>query len=289
VFGATSTAILTQYSTIQELADLPLLELEGLLRTLSRNHLPDASETAHKLHNVALKSFPVPPGMLEPLNLLLRSSLDHIHFLEAQRAKIEAAIEQAFENVPELALLMSIPGMGLIIAACLLAEVCPFDRFFNGLVTERKTGRQRAKNARDAEASIAKWAGLWWPRHQSGVFEGEITRLPKDGNAYFRYALIQAANCLKEHAAEYSAYYTRKHAETPKHAHKRALVLTARKVIGLLVGLLHSGKPYRTPEAYRDIPSLYQTRRQSDSNTPSISMAEPDRAPSRGRLTGSIS
>jgi hypothetical protein len=277
----TSAAILTQYSTIQELADWPLLELEGLLRTLSHNHLPDAADNARKLHEVAVNSFPVPPGMVEPLNLLLRSSLDHIRFLEAQRAEFEAAIERAFTNVPELAWLLTIPGVGLIIAACLLAELCPFDRFFNGTITDRATGRQRPNlscrtrqgNARDAEASIAKWAGLWWPRHQSGVFEGEITRLPKDGNAYFRYAVIQAANCIKEHAAEYSAFYTRKYDETPKHAHKRALVLTARKVIGLLVALLHTGQPYRTPEAYRNVPSLYQTRRQSDANPTSVSTA----------------
>ena len=263
VFGATSSAILTQYSTIQELADLPLAELEGLLKTLSHNHLPNVEEKAQRLHAVAVNSFPVPPHMIEPLNFVLRSTLEHIRFLEQQLSDTVTAIEQAFAGVRELAWLMSIPGMGLILAACLLAELGPFDRFFDGTVTDPKTGHTRAKNARDAEASIAKWAGLWWPRHQSGTFEGEITRMAKDGNRYARYALIQLANCLREHSAEFAAYYDRKHAESKTHAHKRALVLSARKAIGLIVALLHTGQTYRAPEPYRNVLSPHQARKQA--------------------------
>ena len=265
VFGATSSAILThaQRSTIQELADLPLAELEGLLKTLSHNHLPNVEEKAQRLHAVAVNSFPVPPHMIEPLNFVLRSTLEHIRFLEQQLSDTVAAIEQAFAGVRELAWLMSIPGMGLILAACLLAELGPFDRFFDGTVTDPKTGHTRAKNARDAEASIAKWAGLWWPRHQSGTFEGEITRMAKDGNRYARYALIQLANCLREHSAEFAAYYDRKHAESKTHAHKRALVLSARKAIGLIVALLHTGQTYRAPEPYRNVLSPHQARKQA--------------------------
>jgi transposase len=263
VFGATSSALITQYSTLQELAALPLAELEGLLKTLSHNHVPDIEEKAQRLHAVAAQSFPVPPHMLEPLNLVLHATLDHIRFLEQQLEETQTAIERAFANVVELGWLMSIPGMGLILAACLLAELCPFDRFFEGTVIERKTGRPRPKNARDAEASIAKWVGLWWPRNQSGTFEGEITRMPKDGNRYARYALIQLANCLREHSAEFAAYYARKHAESKTHAHKRALVLSARKAIGLIVALLHTGQLYRTPEPYREVLSPHQARGQA--------------------------
>ncbi len=263
VFGTTSTALLTQYSTIQELADLPLAALEGLLRTLSHNHVPDVEKNAQRLHAVAERSFPVPPAMLEPLNYVLHSILDHIRFLEQQMAQTQTRIEQAFANVPDLELLLSIPGIGLILAACLLAEFSPLDRFFLGTVTDPSTGRVRAKNARDAEASLAKWAGLWWPRNQSGTFTGEVTRLPKDGNRYLRYALIQVANCLRQHCPEYTAYYERKHAESKTHAHKRALVLSARKAIGLLVALLHTGQPYRPPEPYRNMLSPHQARCQA--------------------------
>jgi hypothetical protein len=82
VFDTTSSALLAQYSTIQELADLPLAELEGLLKTLSHNHIPDVAEKARRLHAVAVRSFPVPHHMLEPLNFVLRLTLEHIRFLE---------------------------------------------------------------------------------------------------------------------------------------------------------------------------------------------------------------
>ena len=70
VFGTTSSAILTQSSTIQELAALPLAELEGLLQTLSHNHLPEVEKNAERLHAVAVNSFPLPPKMIKGINNL---------------------------------------------------------------------------------------------------------------------------------------------------------------------------------------------------------------------------
>jgi len=46
-------------------------------------------------------------------------------------------------------------------------------------------------------------------------------------------------------------YYQGKYTETTKHKHKRALVLTARKSVGLFVGLLHRNEPYRSREERR--------------------------------------
>lgn len=40
--------------------------------------------------------------------------------------------------------------------------------------------------------------------------------------------------------------YARKHAEPTKHRHKRAPVMTARRSVGLVVGLLHRNEPYST-------------------------------------------
>ena len=43
-------------------------------------------------------------------------------------------------------------------------------------------------------------------------------------------------------------FYRRKYREASKHHHKRALVLTARKGVGLIVGLLHRNEAYRPKE-----------------------------------------
>ena len=106
----------------------------------------------------------------------------------------------------------------------------------------------RKKNLRDVEDAVAKFAGIWWPRKDSGGFKGEERRMNKNGNHYLRYYLVEAADKLRQYLPEYQAFYHRKYAETKKHQHKRALVLTARKSVGLFVGLLHRNEPYRSPE-----------------------------------------
>ena len=70
--------------------------------------------------------------------------------------------------------------------------------------------------------------------------------MAKTGNRYLRYYLIQAANLMRKCIPEYAAFYARKFSESSKHHHKRALVLTARKSVGLVVGLLHRNEPYRS-------------------------------------------
>jgi hypothetical protein len=98
---------------------------------------------------------------------------------------------------------------------------------------------------------VAKIAGLWWPRADSGDFEAQDRRLAKSGNRYLRYYIIQAANLMRLHIPEYAKFYARKYKEASKHHHKRALVLTARKSVGLVVGLLHRDEPYRSKEDRR--------------------------------------
>ena len=45
--------------------------------------------------------------------------------------------------------------------------------------------------------------------------------------------------------AEYNAFYTKKYNEALKHKHKRAIVLTARKLVRLVVRLLTTNQPFR--------------------------------------------
>lgn len=75
--------------------------------------------------------------------------------------------------------------------------------------------------------------------------------MSKAGNAYLRYYFIQAAEQLRRYEPEYRRFYQRKYRESTRFKHKRALVLTARKSVGLCVGLLHRNEPYRSPEVHR--------------------------------------
>lgn len=90
--------------------------------------------------------------------------------------------------------------------------------------------------------------GLVWNQYQSGEFEADDTKRMLAGNKYLRYYLIQAVDSLRKNDPEYKAFYQKKYAEVPKHQHKRALVLTARKLVRLVYALLSTNQLYTPSE-----------------------------------------
>lgn len=71
---------------------------------------------------------------------------------------------------------------------------------------------------------------------------------PEPAGAYLRYYLCEAANSVRMRDAHYSQYYQRKYREATGHHQKRAVVLTARKLVRLVFALLRDNKPYIRPE-----------------------------------------
>ena len=92
---------------------------------------------------------------------------------------------------------------------------------------------------------MAKFAGFKWRKHQSADFQADETRLTRTGNCYLRYYFCEAANAVRLQDSAYGAYYDRKYHEVRQHQHKRALVLTARKLVRLVVRLLTTNQPYQ--------------------------------------------
>ena len=248
VFGATSRLVLTQYPTLDELADLPVEDLASHLYELSGHHLPDPHKNARRLILTAQESFSLDQTLILPIQRILDLTLDHIRFLEAQIKQTDEWIASECQLYPNISVLASIPGVGPVFSSGVAAEIGGVQRFLQGHKWDRKRKRFRSRNLRDAEDAVAKIAGLWWPRSSSGDFEAEDRRMAKTGNRYLRYYFIQAANLMRLHIPEYVAYYKRKYNESVKHHHKRALVLTARKSVGLFVGLLHRNEPFRSKE-----------------------------------------
>ena len=98
------------------------------------------------------------------------------------------------------------------------------------------------------EDAIAKFAGLWWPENASGQFEAEERPLSKRGNDYLRYFTLLAADRMRLFIPSYARFYQTKYKQATKHHHKRALVLTGRKALGLFVGLLLHQEMYQPEE-----------------------------------------
>ena len=246
LFGVTSRLVLTQHPSLDELANLPVETLAAQLHELSDHHLPDPFDNARKLKQVAHESFVLPTSLSLPVQRILELTLDHIRFLEGQIAQVDAWIAAQVAPCPTIVNLSTIPGVGPVFSAGVASEVGDTQRYLQGTKWDQKRKQDRSRNLRDAEDAVAKTAGLWWPRASSGDFEAQDRHMAKSGNRYLRYYLIQAADRMRKHIPEYGAFYARKYHQAAKHHHKRALVLTARKSVGLFVGLLHRNEPYRS-------------------------------------------
>lgn len=70
----------------------------------------------------------------------------------------------------------------------------------------------------------------------------------KSGNRYLRYYLLEAANSVRRCESEFRRYYDLKFKEVNKFQHKRALALTARKLVRLVFRLLKDNRLYIPPE-----------------------------------------
>jgi transposase len=225
LFGATSRAVIQEFSSLEEIAALPLSELAEWIDDHGRHRFADPLVTAQKLQQVAHESYVLPEGLQAPVNLVLRLSLQTMDGMERQLKRLDTAIAEQVAQVPQT--LESVPGIGPVFAAGLVSEIGDVARFSFD------------------EAKVAKFAGFKWRKHQSGQFVAEETPLTRRGNSYLRYYLYEAANAVRMHTAEYSAYYERKYREVRQHQHKRALVLTARKLVRLVVRLLTTNQPYQ--------------------------------------------
>ena len=247
-FGATSMYILTEYPDLMAIADLPVLDLAAELNVPARGSLKDPVALARALHHIARSSYPVPDTLRPTLHQVQHMTLDHIRFLEEQKAAYKALIEEALTELPEAELALAYKGLGPILVAGCLSEIGDTRRFVTGDKYDRKHKTWRPRKYRDGQAGVAKMAGLWWPRNSSGRFSGQHRRLARERNPHLRYWFVQAAYALKRHQPEYSAYYSRKFRETSQNPHKRALILTARKAVRLVFALLHKGQMARLEE-----------------------------------------
>jgi transposase len=247
-FGVTSTHILTDYPDIAAIADIPLPSLTTTLDAISKGHFKDAEENARKLRQVAQDSYPLPGFLAPTVNTVLRMTLEHIHFLEHQQTDYKNLIQAELQQLPEANPALAYHGLGPILVGGCPAEIQDTRRFITGLKFDRKKKQWRQRTYRDGQASVARLAGLWWPRNSSGRFEGQDRHLARERNPYLRYWFTQTAYSLTGKQKEYTTYYQRKYRKVPKHQHKRALILTARKAVRPIFALLHKGQMARLQE-----------------------------------------
>jgi transposase len=226
-YGVTSVAVLTEFLSLDEIVYTPVEELVEFVKDKGKNRFSDPYQTAKLLQKAASDSYRLDKVLYEPLNVAIASSFNVIKALENEIKAVDKAIEKTIKglNTTEYESLISIPGIGPVLASGILAEIGSINAF-------------------DSHNALAKYAGLTWRTKQSGQYTSEDTRMTKTGNKYLRYYLIEAANSVKNHVPEYNEYYYKKYGEVTVHQHKRALALTSRKLVRLIFGLLTKNQIY---------------------------------------------
>ncbi len=220
--SASVLALMEKYETVDELAFADLEELTAFLDETGRNFANPAAK-AKAIQRAARNSYRLPVTLNDSVNQAMSVAIATMRSMSKQIKTLEKAIEQQFQIIPNT--LTSIPGIGKVYSAGIIAEVGDINRF-------------------QSQASVAKYAGLVWTQHQSGNFEAEHTRMIKSGNRFLRYYLLEAANSVRGCDSEFQRYYDLKYHEVTKGQHKRALALTARKLVRLVFRLLKDNRLY---------------------------------------------
>lgn len=225
-FGATCLAVIQELEP-EQIVQMPIEELIDFLQDKGKNRFENPEETAEFLQKLARSSYRLHRTLQDPVNIALSATLSVIQHMEGEIKKLDKEIAKLMKGIPET--LSSVKGIGPVFAAGIIAEIGDIQRFPN-------------------HNALAKYTGLVWSQHQSGEFEAEDTKRLRIGNKYLRYYMVQAADAVRKHDAEYKAFYKAKFDEVTKHQHKRALVLTARKLVRLVHTLLRTKQLYTPPE-----------------------------------------
>ena len=226
-FGASALALYEEFDSADTLAYMALHELTDFLVKQSNNRFSDPEAVAKAIQKAARSSYRLPKTVNDSVNQVLSSSICLIRALEQQIKVLDKAIAEQMQLIPNT--LQSIPGIGPVYSAGIIAEIGDIHRFKN-------------------QSALGKYAGLAWTQNQSGDFESKHTKLIRSGNKFLKYYLCEAALSLVRCDTEYSRFYHLKYNEVNKGQHKRALALTARKFVRLVYALLIDNKLYTPSE-----------------------------------------
>lgn len=164
---------------------------------------------------------------------------EHITFLDKQIKELDVQIQdllnqsQAFKE--PLRLLLSIPAIGPVTAARILAEIPDINNF-------------------DTAAQLVAYAGLNPTQHESGTSVNKKSKVSKQGNRHLRTALFMPALvAMKGCNTALNPLIQRLVAAGRPHA----VVVGAamRKLLQIVFGVLKSGKPFDPNYAQNAVPA----------------------------------
>jgi transposase len=218
VFLQSSRALLQEAVSAQQFAEFDLQELTNLLSETSRGRF--GKKTAEKIQQQARQSVGV-AFLTDAVHLEMRCLLAQLELLDEQRKQIDQAITELMQQIPQH--ITSIPGVGPVTGAAILAEIGDIQRF-------------------ETVDKLVAYAGIDASVYQTGQFEASEAHMSKRGSPYLRHALWMAATAALLHDDSLKAYYQKKRDEG-KH-HGTALGAVCRKLLSRIFVVLKEQRPY---------------------------------------------
>lgn len=215
---STSMGILEKYLTPENIENTPIDELFEIIKDKSHNRLTKAK--AISIKEAAADTFGIKIAQ-DAFSFQLKQLIDRINFLDKQIEALDIEIMKYYEQFD--CYLHTIPGIGIIGAATILAEIGDISRFKNS-------------------SALVAFAGIDPTVRQSGEFNSTHNHMSKRGSPYLRHAIFLAATTCSFHNSPLNAYYKKKR-DQGKH-HLTATGAVARKLTTIIYAVLRDSKPY---------------------------------------------
>ena len=215
---STSMGILEKYLTPENIENAPIDELFEIIKDKSHNRLTKAK--AISIKEAAADTFGIKIAQ-DAFSFQLKQLIDRMNFHDKQIEALDIEIMKYYEQFD--CYLHTIPGIGIIGAATILAEIGDISRFKNS-------------------SALVAFAGIDPTVRQSGEFNSTHNHMSKRGSPYLRHAIFLAATTCSFHNSPLNAYYKKKR-DQGKH-HLTATGAVVRKLTTVIYAVLRDSKPY---------------------------------------------
>ena len=215
---STSMGILEKYLTPENIENAPIDELFEIIKDKSHNKL--TMKKAISIREAAADTFGIKIAQ-DAFSFQLKQLIDRMNFLDKQIEALDCQILEYYEKFD--CYLHTIPGIGMIAAATILAEIGDINRF-------------------KSSSALVAFAGIDPTVRQSGEFSSTHNHMSKRGSPYLRHAIFLAATTCSFHNSPLNAYYKKKR-DQGKH-HLTATGAVARKLTTVIYAVLRDSKPY---------------------------------------------
>ncbi len=214
---ASAYALFSELPSANHIAEVHLTHLTKLIYTASKGRYN--RDKAIQIRECARNSI----GTYMPAKALeLKHTIKLIWEFDNELAEIEKAIEAIMDKIASP--ITSVPGIGLNMAAMIIAEIGDFNNF-------------------DSPDKILAFAGLSPSTYQSGHLNNCYAHMEKRGSRYLRYALFNTTKYVCHWNPLFAEYLAKKRSEG-KH-YNVAISHAAKKLVRLVFAMQKSGQTYR--------------------------------------------